>query len=90
MGRSHWKPDTYLELIRSEVPRYDELQEHGLTTPAGCGHAVGIAGLTLGAVITRNSVRFSSTSAYSATIQRGLGSGSADGVTAPVAAGRAG
>jgi FAD/FMN-containing dehydrogenase len=69
---------------------YDALQEHGLTIPAGCGHAVGIAGLTLGAVITRNSVRFSSTSAYSATIQRGLGSGSADGVTAPVAAGRAG
>jgi FAD binding domain len=27
---------------------YDALQEHGLTIPAGCGHAVGIAGLTLG------------------------------------------
>ncbi|HET7120144.1 MAG TPA: class I SAM-dependent methyltransferase [Solirubrobacterales bacterium] len=27
MGQFHWKPDTYLELIRSEVPRYDELQE---------------------------------------------------------------
>jgi tRNA (cmo5U34)-methyltransferase len=23
----HWKPDTYLEQIRSEVPRFDELQE---------------------------------------------------------------
>jgi tRNA (cmo5U34)-methyltransferase len=23
----HWDPDTYLELIRSEVPRYDELQQ---------------------------------------------------------------
>jgi tRNA (cmo5U34)-methyltransferase len=22
----HWKPDTYLETIRAEVPRYDELQ----------------------------------------------------------------
>jgi FAD/FMN-containing dehydrogenase len=27
---------------------YDALQEHGLTIPAGCGSAVGIAGLTLG------------------------------------------
>jgi tRNA (cmo5U34)-methyltransferase len=26
MGQFDWKPDTYLELIRSEVPRYDELQ----------------------------------------------------------------
>ena len=23
----HWKPETYLERIRSEVPRYDELQQ---------------------------------------------------------------
>jgi tRNA (cmo5U34)-methyltransferase len=23
----HWKPETYLEQIRAEVPRYDELQE---------------------------------------------------------------
>lgn len=30
MGRFHWKPDTYLELIRSEVPRYDELQEQAI------------------------------------------------------------
>ena len=27
MGQFHWTPETYLELIRSEVPRYDELQE---------------------------------------------------------------
>lgn len=27
MGQFHWKPDTYLERIRAEVPRYDELQE---------------------------------------------------------------
>lgn len=26
MGQFHWQPETYLELIRSEVPRYDELQ----------------------------------------------------------------
>ena len=26
-GQFHWKPESYLELIRSEVPRYDELQE---------------------------------------------------------------
>jgi tRNA (cmo5U34)-methyltransferase len=26
MGQFHWKPDTYLDLIRSEVPLYDELQ----------------------------------------------------------------
>ena len=26
MGQFDWKPDTYSELIRSEVPRYDELQ----------------------------------------------------------------
>ncbi|MGN6587341.1 MAG: class I SAM-dependent methyltransferase [Solirubrobacterales bacterium] len=30
MGQYHWKPDTYLELIRSEVPRYDELQEQAI------------------------------------------------------------
>ncbi|HET8566696.1 MAG TPA: class I SAM-dependent methyltransferase [Solirubrobacterales bacterium] len=30
MGRFHWKPDTYSELIRSEIPRYDELQEQAI------------------------------------------------------------
>jgi tRNA (cmo5U34)-methyltransferase len=30
MGQFHWKPDTYLERIRSEVPRYDELQEQAI------------------------------------------------------------
>jgi SAM-dependent methyltransferase len=30
MGRFHWKPDTYAELIRSEVPRYDELQAQAI------------------------------------------------------------
>src|SRR3954464_2818229 len=30
MGRVHWKPDAYPELIRSEVPRYDELQEQAI------------------------------------------------------------
>lgn len=30
MGRFDWKPDTYSELIRSEVPRYDELQEQAI------------------------------------------------------------
>ena len=30
MGQFDWKPDTYLELIRSEVPRYDELQEQAI------------------------------------------------------------
>jgi tRNA (cmo5U34)-methyltransferase len=30
MGRSNWKPDTYSERIRSEVPRYDELQEQAI------------------------------------------------------------
>lgn len=27
MPQFHWKPDRYLELIREEIPRYDELQE---------------------------------------------------------------
>lgn len=27
MSQFHWKPDTYLDAIRAEVPRYDELQE---------------------------------------------------------------
>ena len=27
MAQFHWKPDRYLDLIRSEVPRYDELQD---------------------------------------------------------------
>ena len=26
----HWTPDTYLDVIRAEVPRYDELQEHSI------------------------------------------------------------
>jgi trans-aconitate methyltransferase len=26
----HWNPETYLEEIRAEVPRYDELQEHSI------------------------------------------------------------
>ena len=30
MGRSDWKPDTYAERIRSEIPRYDELQEQAI------------------------------------------------------------
>ncbi|HWJ43193.1 MAG TPA: class I SAM-dependent methyltransferase [Solirubrobacterales bacterium] len=30
MGQFHWKPDTYPELIRTEVPRYDELQEQAI------------------------------------------------------------
>jgi tRNA (cmo5U34)-methyltransferase len=30
MGQFHWQPETYLELIRSEVPRYDELQEEAV------------------------------------------------------------
>ena len=27
MAQFHWKPDDYLNLIRAEVPRYDELQD---------------------------------------------------------------
>jgi tRNA (cmo5U34)-methyltransferase len=27
MAQFHWKPDSYLEFIRGEVPRYDELQD---------------------------------------------------------------
>lgn len=30
MGKFHWKPETYSELIRSEVPRYDELQQQAI------------------------------------------------------------
>jgi tRNA (cmo5U34)-methyltransferase len=30
MGQFHWRPETYLEHIRSEVPRYDELQEEAI------------------------------------------------------------
>lgn len=30
MSQANWKPDTYLERIRSEVPRYDELQEQAI------------------------------------------------------------
>jgi tRNA (cmo5U34)-methyltransferase len=30
MGKFHWRPDTYLDLIRAEVPRYDELQEQAI------------------------------------------------------------
>jgi tRNA (cmo5U34)-methyltransferase len=30
MTQFDWKPETYLELIRSEIPRYDELQEQAI------------------------------------------------------------
>jgi tRNA (cmo5U34)-methyltransferase len=30
MDRSDWKPENYLERIRSEIPRYDELQEQAI------------------------------------------------------------
>jgi tRNA (cmo5U34)-methyltransferase len=30
MCQFHWKPDTYLDLIRAEVPRYVELQEQAI------------------------------------------------------------
>ena len=30
MGQFHWKPETYLERIRAEIPRYDELQEQAI------------------------------------------------------------
>ena len=30
MGQFHWKPDSYLERIRAEVPGYDELQEQAI------------------------------------------------------------
>lgn len=29
-ARFHWNPDTYLETIRAEVPRFDELQEEAV------------------------------------------------------------
>ena len=29
-GQFHWNPETYLELIRSEVPRFDELQQQAI------------------------------------------------------------
>jgi tRNA (cmo5U34)-methyltransferase len=30
MGQFHWTPERYLERIRAEVPRYDELQEQAV------------------------------------------------------------
>ncbi len=30
MAQFHWKPETYLERIRAEIPRYDELQEEAI------------------------------------------------------------
>lgn len=30
IGQFHWQPDTYLEAIRAEVPRYDELQQQAI------------------------------------------------------------
>jgi tRNA (cmo5U34)-methyltransferase len=30
MGQFHWTPESYLERIRAEVPRYDELQEQAV------------------------------------------------------------
>jgi tRNA (cmo5U34)-methyltransferase len=30
MAQFHWKPETYLDQVRAEVPRYDELQEEAI------------------------------------------------------------
>ncbi len=30
MPQFHWRPETYLDLIRAEIPRYDELQEEAI------------------------------------------------------------
>jgi tRNA (cmo5U34)-methyltransferase len=30
MAQFHWKPDEYLDLMRAEVPRYEELQEQAI------------------------------------------------------------
>lgn len=30
MAQFHWKPETYLDRIRTEIPRYDELQEEAI------------------------------------------------------------
>jgi tRNA (cmo5U34)-methyltransferase len=30
MPQFHWKPDTYFDLIRKEIPRYEELQEEAI------------------------------------------------------------
>jgi tRNA (cmo5U34)-methyltransferase len=29
-GQFHWRPETYLDLIRAEVPRFDELQDEAV------------------------------------------------------------
>ena len=30
MGQFDWKPDGYLEMIRADIPRYEELQEQAI------------------------------------------------------------
>jgi tRNA (cmo5U34)-methyltransferase len=37
VGQFHWDPDTYLELIRSEVPGYERLQEETAAATGGGG-----------------------------------------------------
>jgi trans-aconitate methyltransferase len=37
MGQFHWDPATYLELMRAEVPAYEELQASVVTESAGGG-----------------------------------------------------
>ena len=41
MGQFHWDPESYLELVRSEVPDYDRLQDEvGLATDGMRAHAL--------------------------------------------------
>src|SRR5262245_49893204 len=37
MAQFHWDPDSYLELMRSEVPQYERLQEEVAAATAGAG-----------------------------------------------------
>jgi tRNA (cmo5U34)-methyltransferase len=41
MGQFHWDPESYLELVRSEVPDYDRLQDEvGLATDGMRAHSL--------------------------------------------------
>jgi tRNA (cmo5U34)-methyltransferase len=57
VGQFHWRPDTYLEEIRAELPRYDRLQEEvaaatkGILVRAALELGIG-TGETAGRVLT--------------------------------------
>jgi tRNA (cmo5U34)-methyltransferase len=57
-GQFHWNPETYLEAIRAEVPRYDELQDRTADAIPGAPRRILELGIGTGETTRRVRERF--------------------------------